>query len=124
MDLDRAPARRRPGDIEPLADMELELVGVTVNVEVDEEDEVAVWVRDIVLVGDDDPLAVAVLTRPDLCEFREVAVSVVTGDGPARGVMLTDRRQGAEPPAANARVAVSVDSDAFTERFLGLITGL
>jgi purine nucleosidase len=71
-----------------------------------------------------DPLAVAVLTRPELCEFREVAVSVVTGDGEARGVMLTDRREGAEPPAANARVAVSVNADAFTERFLGLITGL
>jgi purine nucleosidase len=71
-----------------------------------------------------DPLAVAVLTRPDLCEFREVAVSVVTGEGEARGVLITDRREGAEPPAANARVAVSVDADAFTERFLGLITGL
>ncbi len=71
-----------------------------------------------------DPLAVAVLTRPDLCEFREVAVSVVTGDGEARGVMITDRREGAEPPAANARVAVSVNADAFTEHFLGLITGL
>lgn len=71
-----------------------------------------------------DPLAVAVLTRPDLCEFREVTVSVVTGDGEARGVLLTDRREGAEPPAPNARVAVSVNADAFTERFLGLITGL
>jgi purine nucleosidase len=71
-----------------------------------------------------DPLAVAVLTRPDLCEFREVTVSVVTGDGEARGVMITDRREGAEPPAPNCRVAVSVDANAFTERFLGLITGL
>jgi purine nucleosidase len=71
-----------------------------------------------------DPLAVAVLTRPDLCEFREVAVSVVTGDGEARGVMITDRREGAEPPAANCRVAATVDADAFTEHFLGLITGL
>jgi purine nucleosidase len=71
-----------------------------------------------------DPLAVAVLTRPDLCEFREVTVSVVTGDGEARGVMITDRREEAEPPAPNARVAVSVDADAFTERFLGLITDL
>ena len=50
---------------EPLADMELELVGVTVNVDVDEEDEVAVWVRDSVPVGDDDPLADAVV-EPEL----------------------------------------------------------
>jgi purine nucleosidase len=27
-----------------------------------------------------DPLAVAVLTRPDLCEFRAVTVTVVTGE--------------------------------------------
>jgi purine nucleosidase len=71
-----------------------------------------------------DPLAVAVLTRPDLCEFREVNVSVVTGDGEARGVMITDRRESAEPPAPNCRVAVSVAADAFAERFLGLISGL
>jgi purine nucleosidase len=71
-----------------------------------------------------DPLAVAVLTRPELCEFREVTVSVVTGDGEARGVMITDRREGAEPPPPNARVAVAVDANAFTERFLGLITDL
>src|SRR4029450_3761057 len=72
----------------------------------------------------DEPLARPVRPRPDLCEFREVAVSVVTGDSLARGVMITDRREGAEPPAPNARVAVSVDADAFTERFLGLITDL
>ena len=71
-----------------------------------------------------DPLAVAVLTRPDLCEFREVSVSVVTGDGEARGVMITDRRERVDPPVPNCRVAVNVDADAFTERFLGLITGL
>jgi purine nucleosidase len=71
-----------------------------------------------------DPLAVAVLTRPDICEFREFAVSVVTGDGEARGVMITDRRESSEPPPANCRVAVSVNAEAFTDRFLGLITGL
>jgi purine nucleosidase len=71
-----------------------------------------------------DPLAVAVLTRPDLCEFREVAVSVITGDGEARGVMITDRRESSDPPPANCRVAVSVNAEAFTDRFLGLITGL
>jgi hypothetical protein len=38
--------------------------------------------------------------------------------------MITDRREGAEPPPPNARVAVAVDANAFTERFLGLITDL
>jgi len=71
-----------------------------------------------------DPLAVAVLTRPDLVEFREVAVDVVTGEGPARGVMVTDLRESVDPPAANCRVAATVDADAFTEHFLSLITGL
>ncbi|MEV6493315.1 nucleoside hydrolase, partial [Actinoplanes sp. NPDC051633] len=56
-----------------------------------------------------DPLAVAVLTRPDICEFREVAVSIVTGDGEARGVMITDRRESSDPPPANCRVAVGVN---------------
>ena len=71
-----------------------------------------------------DPLAVAVLTRPELCEFREVHASVITGDGETRGVMITDRREGVDPPAPNCRAAVAVDADAFTRRFLGLIIGL
>jgi purine nucleosidase len=71
-----------------------------------------------------DPLAVAVVTRPGLCEFREVYASVVTGDGEARGIMIIDRLEGVDPPAPNCRVAVTVDAAAFTERFLGLITGL
>jgi purine nucleosidase len=71
-----------------------------------------------------DPLAMAVVTRPDLVEFRDVAVDVVTGEGPARGVMVTDVLESADPPPANARVAVSVDADAFTEHFLKLLTGL
>jgi purine nucleosidase len=71
-----------------------------------------------------DPLAVAVVTRPDLVEFREAAVTVVTGEGPARGIMLTDVRESAEPPPANCRVAASVDADGFTEHFLRLITDL
>jgi purine nucleosidase len=80
--------------------------------------------RDAASCAMHDPLAVAVLTRPDLCEFREVNAAVVTGNGEARGVMITDRLEGADPPAPNCRIAVSVDADAFTERFLGLITGL
>lgn len=71
-----------------------------------------------------DPLAVAVLTRPDLVEFREAAVTVVTGEGPARGVMLTDVGESADPPPATCRVAARVDADAFVEHFLGLVSGL
>ena len=71
-----------------------------------------------------DPLAMAVVTRPDLVQFREAAVEIVTGEGLARGVMITDVRESADPPPANALVAASVDGDAFTEHFLQLITGL
>lgn len=71
-----------------------------------------------------DPLAMAVVTRPDLVEFREVAVDVVTGEGPARGVMITDVRESVDPPPANCRVAAAVDADAFTEHLLRLLGGL
>jgi len=71
-----------------------------------------------------DPLAVAVVTHPELVEFVDAHVEVVTGDGMARGVLVTDLLQSADPPPANARVAVRVDAHAFTEHFLGLLTGL
>lgn len=71
-----------------------------------------------------DPLAVAVVSHPELVTFVDAHVSVVTGDGLARGVMITDLLQSADPPAANCRVAVSVHADAFTAHFLRLITGL
>jgi purine nucleosidase len=71
-----------------------------------------------------DPLAMAVVTRPDLVRFRDAAVDVVTGEGTARGVMVTDVLESAEPPPANARVAASVDAEAFTEHLLTLINGL
>jgi purine nucleosidase len=71
-----------------------------------------------------DPLAVAVVTRPELVTFVDAHVSIVTGDGQARGVMITDLLRSDAPPAANAQVAASVDAAAFTEHFLSLITGL
>ena len=71
-----------------------------------------------------DPLAVAVVTHPELVTFVDAHVSVVTGDGMARGVMVTDLLRSATPPAPNCRVAASVDAAGFTEHFLQLITGL
>lgn len=81
-------------------------------------------VRDADSCAMHDPLAVAVLTRPDLVQFRPAAVDVVTGEGPARGVMITDVLEGADPPPANCQVAATVDVNAFTEHFLKLITNL
>ncbi|KAK0389555.1 hypothetical protein NLU13_3130 [Sarocladium strictum] len=71
-----------------------------------------------------DALAVAVVSRPDLCVFEEVAASVITGDGDARGVMITDRLEGVNPPEANCRIAVDVDTNAFEKHFLRLIQTL
>ena len=56
-----------------------------------------------------DPLAVAVLTHPELVTFADAQVSIVTGDGKARGVMITDLLRSDAPPAANCQVAASVE---------------
>jgi purine nucleosidase len=71
-----------------------------------------------------DPLAVAALTRPDLLTWADAAVDVVTGDGIARGVMVTDLLQSATPPEPNARIATAVDVDGFTKHVLGAIETL
>ena len=71
-----------------------------------------------------DPLAVAVLTRPDLVEFTEASVSIGTGDGTTRGAMVTDLLASDNPPPANCRVAAAVDADAFLAHFLALLSGL
>lgn len=71
-----------------------------------------------------DPLAVAVVSKPELCEYRDMAVSVITGNGEARGVMIADRLEMPSPPEPNCRVAVDVDSDAFRSYFLSSIQTL
>nr|WP_269778514.1 nucleoside hydrolase [Microlunatus antarcticus] len=71
-----------------------------------------------------DPLAVAVVTHPELVTFVDAHVSIVTGDGQARGVMITDLLRTDEAPPANCRVARSVEAAAFTEHFLTLVGGL
>ncbi|UKZ82541.1 hypothetical protein TrVFT333_010330 [Trichoderma virens FT-333] len=71
-----------------------------------------------------DPLAVAVLSKPDICEYKDMAVSIITGDGEARGVMIADRLETPSPPVPNCRVAVDVDSEAFRLHFLTLIQKL
>ena len=62
-----------------------------------------------------DPLAVAVLTRPELVEFRPVRLSVGLGAG-ERGVLTV--AESAEP---NALIGVDVDSDGFGRHFRKLL---
>ncbi|MFF1876311.1 nucleoside hydrolase [Leifsonia sp. NPDC058230] len=71
-----------------------------------------------------DPLAVAVLTRPELVTWRDAHVDIVTGEGLARGVMVADLLTSEHPPAANCRIAVDVDAEAFRAHFLGTIARL
>ncbi|MGN6126690.1 MAG: nucleoside hydrolase [Humibacter sp.] len=71
-----------------------------------------------------DPLAVAAVTHPELLTWRDAAVSVVTGDGIARGVMVPDLLYSAEPPSPNCTIATAVDADGFTEFFLRSLASL
>lgn len=71
-----------------------------------------------------DPLAVAVVSQPDICEYREMAVNVITGTGEARGVMIADRLEMPSPPAPNCLVAVGVNGEAFRSHFLKFINTL
>ncbi|PZE27142.1 nucleoside hydrolase [Curtobacterium sp. MCBD17_028] len=71
-----------------------------------------------------DPLAVAALTHPEFLTWVDAAVDVVTGDGLARGVLVTDLGHGPDAPAPNCRIATEVDVAAFTDHFLGRIADL
>lgn len=70
-----------------------------------------------------DPLAVAVVAHPELVTWRPAHVAVVTGDGVARGVTVTDLLTGVRPPQANCQIATDVDVDAFMSYFVDTIGG-
>jgi len=71
-----------------------------------------------------DPLAVAVLSRPDLVTWQPAQVSVVSDRGVARGTCVTDLLSSAGAPPANCQIAVAVDVDAFLSHFLTSIKSL
>jgi purine nucleosidase len=71
-----------------------------------------------------DPLAVGVLAHPEFVTWRDAHVSIVQGDGIARGVMITDLLYSADPPSPNCQIATAVDADAFMEYFLAAVTAL
>lgn len=68
-----------------------------------------------------DPLAVAVVSHPDLVEWRDAHVEVETGSSLTRGVAIADLLLWENPPPVNCRIAVGVDVDRFRKRFLDLI---
>jgi purine nucleosidase len=71
-----------------------------------------------------DALAVAIVTHPELVTWQPAHLAVVTGDGVARGVIVTDLLEGTAPPPANCQIAVDVNADAFMSFFLSSIEEL
>jgi purine nucleosidase len=71
-----------------------------------------------------DPLAVAVVNRPDLVVWRDAHVVVERGSDRTRGVVVTDLLGSDNPPSANCRIATDVDADAFLGYFLERIGSL
>lgn len=65
-----------------------------------------------------DPLAVAVVTRPDLVTWRDAHVAVETVGRVTRGVAVADLLMWDDPPTPNCRIATAVDADAFRALFL------
>ena len=71
-----------------------------------------------------DPLAVAVVTRPDLVTWRPARVAVEAASETTAGVVVTDLLHAEHPPQANCRIAVDVDVDAFTDLFVERVSRL
>ena len=71
-----------------------------------------------------DPLAVAVVTRPDLVTWRDAHVAVETAGRVTRGVAIADLLMWENPPAPNCRIATAVDAEAFRALFLDRMAGL
>lgn len=65
-----------------------------------------------------DPLAMAVVTRPDLVAWRSARVEVERRSADTRGMATADLLAGVDPPAPDAEVAVAVDHRRFRELFL------
>jgi purine nucleosidase len=71
-----------------------------------------------------DPLAVAVVTRPDLVTWQEAHVAVETEGRFTRGVAVADLLMWEDPPAPNCRIATGVDAAGFRELFLARMAAL
>jgi purine nucleosidase len=71
-----------------------------------------------------DPLAVAVVARPDLVTWRAVHASVERGSDRTRGVVVTDLLGSDNPPDPNCQIAVEVDVEGFRSYFLDRISAL
>jgi purine nucleosidase len=71
-----------------------------------------------------DPLAVAVVTRPDLVTWVDAHVAVETAGRFTRGVAVADLLMWENPPTPNCRIATEVDAAAFRALFVDRMAGL
>jgi purine nucleosidase len=71
-----------------------------------------------------DPLAVAVVTRPDLVTWTDAHVAVETHGRFTRGVAVADLLMWENPPLPNCRIATAVDADKFRMLFVERMAGL
>jgi purine nucleosidase len=71
-----------------------------------------------------DPLAVAVVTRPDLVTWRDAHVAVETAGRVTRGVAVADLLMWENPPEPNCRIATEVDAEGFRALFVERMAGL
>jgi purine nucleosidase len=68
-----------------------------------------------------DPLAVAVVSHPEVVTWQPAYVAVETSSPTTRGVAVADLGLWESPPTPNAQVAVAVDAPAFMAYFLDQI---
>jgi purine nucleosidase len=71
-----------------------------------------------------DPLAVAVVTHPELVSWVPAHLAVETASALTRGVAVADLLRWEDPPAANCQIAAAVDAEAFRRFFLDLMATL
>jgi purine nucleosidase len=71
-----------------------------------------------------DPLAVAVVSHPDLVTWTPAHVAVETTSAVTRGIAVADLLRQEQSPPANCQIATDVDSDAFREYFFKQIARL
>jgi purine nucleosidase len=71
-----------------------------------------------------DPLTVAAVAHPDLLQWRDVRVDIVTHDPLGRGKTVVDRLDSRESRGANCSLAIGVDSASVRNYVMGLLTHL
>jgi purine nucleosidase len=71
-----------------------------------------------------DPLAVAAVARPDLLDWQDAYVDIVTHDQIGRGVAVVDRLDSPQSRSPNCSLAVGVDSESVRDYVFGLLANL